>query len=257
MREDKSTLAGRIAPLLVAVAALAVWWAMCALHLLPHSIFPTPRDVVLGFGEELRMGRLFNDLIASLFRFVLGFGLAVLFGVPFGLWLGSSPGARRALMPAINFFRSLSPVAWIGFAALWFGIGDKPAIFLIFLSVFFPLAVAVGAAVSTIPAVYFRVAGDYGMQGRELLGRVVLPAILPQLITTLRVGAGVAWVVLVAAEMLAGREGLGWAIWDDRNGLRQDLLVVHMIVIGLIGVFTDRLLMRLTQIPSVRWGYEH
>src|SRR5579862_159886 len=256
MSNDKLTPASRVAPFLVAAAALLLWQALCTLHLLPHAMFPTPHDVVLGFEEEIRAGRLFNDLIASLWRVAIGFGLAVLLAVPFGLWIGSSMRARQALMPAINFMRSLSPIAWLGFAVVWFGLGDRPAIFLIFLSVFFPLAVTVGSAVATIPAVYFRVARDYGIEGRELLARVVLPAIMPQLITALRVAIGVSWVVLVAAEMVAGRDGLGYAIQDDRNGLRQDLLVVHMIVIGLVGIVLDRLLLRLTRVPSVRWGYE-
>ncbi|HYG79649.1 MAG TPA: ABC transporter permease subunit, partial [Pyrinomonadaceae bacterium] len=89
-----------------------------------------------------------------------------------------------------------------------------------------------------------------------LLTRVTLPGIAPQVITTLRVAAGLAWLVVVAAEMIAGQDGLGFAIWDSRNGLRVDLLVVNMIVIGLIGVVIDRLLLQLTKIPSIRWGYE-
>jgi NitT/TauT family transport system permease protein len=84
----------------------------------------------------------------------------------------------------------------------------------------------------------------------------MLPAIAPQVITTLRVTAGLAWLVVVAAEMIAGRDGLGFAIWDARNGLRMDLLIAGMIVIGIIGVAIDRLLVRLMNIPSVRWGYE-
>lgn len=256
MPENKPTLASRITPFLVAGAALLLWQVLCTLRLLPHAMFPTPHDVFLGFGEEIRMGRLHNDLIVSLWRVAVGFGLAVLLAVPSGLWIGSSALARQALMPAINFMRSLSPIAWVGFAVVWFGIGDRPAIFLIFLSVFFPLTVTVGSAVATIPRVYFRVARDYGIEGMELLARVVLPAIMPQLITALRVTIGVSWVVLVAAEMVAGRDGLGYAIQDDRNGLRQDLLVVHMIVIGLVGIVLDRLLLRLTRVPSVRWGYD-
>jgi NitT/TauT family transport system permease protein len=256
MPEHRLTIGSRLAPFLVAGAALLLWQMLCTLHVLSHAMFPTPHDVWLGVGEELRAGRLFNDLIASLWRVAIGFGLAVLLSVPFGLWIGSSARARQALMPAINFMRSLSPIAWVGFAVVWFGIGDKPAIFLIFLSVFFPLAVTVGSAVATIPAVYYRVARDYGIEGRELLARVVLPAIMPQLITALRVTIGVSWVVLVAAEMVAGHDGLGYAIQDDRNALRQDLLVVHMIVIGLVGIVLDRLLLRLTRVPSVRWGYE-
>jgi NitT/TauT family transport system permease protein len=160
------------------------------------------------------------------------------------------------MLPAINFFRNLSPLAWIPFAILWFGIGDKPAIFLIFMASFFPIVLATISAVASIPNVYFRVARDYGIEGFELLIQVTLPAISPQVITTLRVTAGLSWLVVVAAEMIAGRDGLGFAIWDARNGLRMDLLVVGMIAIGIIGVVIDRLLVQLMKIDSVRWGYE-
>ena len=220
------------------------------------SALPTPFAVASAFGEEVRNGRLLTDLITSLFRVGCGFGLAVLLGIPIGLWLGQNELARTALLPVINFFRNLSPLAWIPFAILWFGVGDASPIFLIFLSVFFPAVLATMAAVANIPVVYSRVANDYGLTGVEKLVSVTLPAIMPQVITTLRVAAGVAWLVVVAAEMIAGRDGLGFAVMDSRNGLRTDLLVVAMIVIGCIGVVIDRVLMQLTKIQSVRWGYE-
>jgi NitT/TauT family transport system permease protein len=100
------------------------------------------------------------------------------------------------------------------------------------------------------------VAESYGLRGFEKLVEVTMPAIMPQVITMLRVTAGVCWLVVVAAEMIAGRDGLGFAVMDSRNGLRMDFLVAEMIVIGLIGVVLDRVLERLSRIPSVRWGYE-
>jgi NitT/TauT family transport system permease protein len=115
---------------------------------------------------------------------------------------------------------------------------------------------ATAAAVANIPAIYFRVGHDYGFSSLEMLTRVTLPAIMPQIITSLRVTAGLSWVVVVAAEMIAGRDGLGFLIWDGRNALRPDLVAVGMIVIGIIGVVLDRLLVQLTRVPSVRWGYE-
>lgn len=241
---------------MVLLLAVAVWAALSLLRVFPGSVFPSPLAVALGFGEELRSGRLLNDLVASLFRVTTGFALAVALGLPLGLWLGQGARARLALLPAVNFFRNLSPLAWIPFAILWFGIGDLPAIFLIFMASFFPIVLATVAAVASIPTVYFRVAQDYGFRGAELLTQVTLPAIAPQVITALRVTAGLAWVVVVAAEMIAGRDGLGFAIWDARNGLRMDLLVSGMIVIGVIGVLIDRLLVQLMRLPSVRWGYE-
>ncbi|MDQ3812442.1 MAG: ABC transporter permease [Armatimonadota bacterium] len=243
-------------PATVVAVAIAVWWLLSARGIFPPSQFPSPQEVAQGFGEEWRMGRLVNDIKASLLRVTVGFSLAVAGGVPLGLWLGHNALARAAFLPAINFFRSLSPLAWIGFAILWFGIGTKSAVFLVFMATFFPLVLATSAAVAQIPAVHFRVAQDYGLKGIAMLTKVTLPAILPQLITALRVTAGLAWVVLVAAELAGAQEGLGFAIHDARNGLRPDLLVVAMIIIGAIGVMLDRLLMLLTRIPSVRWGYD-
>jgi NitT/TauT family transport system permease protein len=240
----------------VFAGGVALWALLAALRLYPESAFPSPQAVVVGFGQEIGSGRLFDDLVASLFRVTAGFLLAVVLSVPFGLWLGHHVHARAAFLPAVNFFRNLSPLAWIPFAVLWFGIGDPPAIFLIFLATFFPMALAVSAAVANIPAVYFQVAREYGLHGVRLLAGVTLPAIMPQFITALRVTAGVAWLVVVAAEMISGRDGLGFAIWDSRNGLRTDLTVCEMIVIGLIGVGIDRLLVQLTRLPGVRWGYE-
>ncbi|HEX8708160.1 MAG TPA: ABC transporter permease [Pyrinomonadaceae bacterium] len=256
MKEEKLPAKARLLPLLVLLLALALWGSLSLAGVFPESAFPSPLTVARGFGEELRTGRLFDDLIASIFRVGAGFALAVMLGIPLGLILGDRAQARTALLPTVNFFRNLSPLAWIPFAILWFGIGDLPAIFLIFMASFFPIVLATIAAVASIPAVYFRVARNYGYRGAELLTQVTLPAIAPQVITSLRVTAGLAWVVVVAAEMIAGRDGLGFAIWDARNGLRMDLLVVDMVVIGFIGVGIDRLLLQLTKIPSIRWGYE-
>jgi NitT/TauT family transport system permease protein len=256
MKEEQLPSKTRLLPILVLILIVAFWWMLSAVGIYPESAFPSPQAVARGFGEEFKAGRLFDDLIASLFRVMTGFALAVALGIPLGLILGHRARARAALLPTVNFFRNLSPLAWIPFAILWFGIGDRPAIFLIFMASFFPLMLATIAAVSSIPAVFFRVAQNYGYRGAELLTMVTLPAIVPQIITALRITAGLAWVVVVAAEMIAGQDGLGFAIWDSRNGLRVDLLVVNMIVIGLIGVVIDRLLLQLTKIPSIRWGYE-
>lgn len=238
------------------VALVALWALLAGARLFPESLFPSPLAVARGLALEVTSGRLWDDVVASLFRVMTGFLLSVVLGVPCGLLLGRSLWAREAFLPLVNFFRSLSPLAWIPFAILWLGIGDPPAIFLIFMAAFFPVVLSTAAAVASIPSVYFRVARDLGLAGGELLWQVTLPAIAPQVITTLRVTAGLSWLVVVAAEMIAGRDGLGFAVWDARNGLRIDLLAANMVVIGLIGVALDRVLVGLTRIPSVRWGYE-
>ena len=146
--------------------------------------------VLHAFGEEIRNGRMLNDLSTSLVSRDLGFLIAVVSGIPMGLWMGHKLAARAAFLPMLNFFRNLSPLAWMPFAILWFGVGDSAAIFLIFLSAFFPVVLATMAAVANIPAVYFRVAETYGLRGFEKLIQVTLPAIMPQVITMLRVTAG-------------------------------------------------------------------
>ncbi|HET7695382.1 MAG TPA: ABC transporter permease [Vicinamibacterales bacterium] len=243
-------------PVVAPLALVVVWAGVAWAQVFPPSLFPHPWDVARGVWFELSSGRLVIDAVASLFRVSAGFMLAVLLGVPAGLLLGHSARARAAFLPLVNFFRSLSPLAWIPFAILWLGIGDAPAIFLIFMAAFFPIVLSTAAAVANIPSVFFRVARDLGIDGPALLTGVTLPAIAPQVITALRVAAGLSWLVVVAAEMIAGRDGLGFAVWDARNGLRIDLLAAAMLAIGVIGAALDRLLMQLTRIPSVRWGYE-
>ena len=251
-----STIRSVALPLAVVVAMMVIWTLIWRSGIFHESAFPAPFAVLRAFRDEIRSGQLFTDLITSLFRVSCGFALAVVAGIPAGLWMGHKEPMRTAFLPVVNFFRNLSPLAWIPFAILWFGVGDASPIFLIFLSAFFPVVLSTMAAAANVPTIYSRVAKDFGMTDSEKLVRVTLLAIMPQVVTTLRVTAGVCWLVVVAAEMIAGRDGLGFAVMDSRNGLRTDILVVEMIVIGLVGVGIDRALVQLTKVPSIRWGYE-
>ena len=148
--ETKEPRGGPLPALIVVLAAGLVWFALSYFQIFPSSSFPSPADVGRGFVEKVRSGTLLDDIVASLFRVTSGFVLAVGLGLPVGLWLGLRARVRRALLPAVNFFRSLSPLAWIPFAILWFGIGDVPSIFLIFMTAFFPMVLATSAAVASI-----------------------------------------------------------------------------------------------------------
>jgi NitT/TauT family transport system permease protein len=245
-----------ILPIVVLFCLLLIWYLISWLNLFPGYTLPSPAAVIKSFREEVLAGRLLNDIIASLWRVAVGFVISAVMGIPVGLWLGQHVRARQAFLPMLNFFRFLSPLAWIPFAILWFHIGDRPAFFLIFMATFFPLVLATMAAVANIPSIYFRVAQDYHYKGIELLSKVTFPAVLPQVITALRVSYGIAWVVIVAAEMVGCQDGLGYGIWEARNGLRLDSAVCYMIIIGLLGMGIDRLLAQLTKLPNVRWGYE-
>jgi NitT/TauT family transport system permease protein len=241
-------------PLLTGLVLLALWWIPSALGRFPPGTVPSPTEVASAFATEIASGRLLDDIIASLYRVAWGYTTAVLCAVPLGLVVGRHAGTRAALMPWINFFRSLSPIVWIPFAILWFGVGDAPAIFILFLATFFQIVLATAAAAAAVPRVYYRVAEDLGLRPREVLFQITLPAILPQLVTALRVAIGVAWMVVVVAEMIAGPNGLGYLIIDARNGLRWDLVVCGMITIGTIGLSLDIAFSRLARIPSLRWG---
>lgn len=245
-----------VLPLLCGGILLAAWWGASAAGMFPTGTVPSPPEVGHAFVGEIKNGRLLDDVIASLYRVAWGFVSAVVAAVPLGLVIGRHATTKAALMPWINFFRSLSPIAWIPFAVIWFGIGDPPAIFIIFLATFFQVVLATAAAAASVPKVYYRVAEELGLRGHHILFQITLPAILPQLVTALRVAIGVAWMVVVAAEMIAVRSGLGFLIVDARNGLRMDLVVCGMITIGAIGIGLDILFSRLARIPSLRWGFD-
>jgi NitT/TauT family transport system permease protein len=252
----KQSVRSILLPVIMLFSFLLLWYFISYINLFPGYTLPSPVAVFNSFREEIQAGRLVNDIIASLWRVAVGFVISAALGIPAGLWLGQHAHARQAFVPMLNFFRFLSPLAWIPFAILWFHIGDKPAFFLIFMATFFPLVLATMSAVATIPSIYFRVARDYDYKGLELLTKVTFPAVLPQVITALRVSYGIAWVVIVAAEMVGCQDGLGYGIWEARNGLRLDSAVCYMIIIGLLGMGIDRLLAQLTKLPNVRWGYE-
>lgn len=238
----------------VALALLAVWQLTCAI--VGETAFPTPLETVLAYGELVQDGRIWGDVVASLFRVTWGFLLATAIGVPVGLVAGWSTRTFNALNPVVQGLRPISPIAWIPIAILWFGIGDGAGIYLILLAAFFPIATGTMAAVRNISLVHQRSALNFGLRGVELFRHVVLPAALPQIITSLRIALGVAWLVIVAAEMVGMDSGLGYLINDARNaGSRYDLVVATMIVIGAIGILLDFLIRRLERFDEVRWGY--
>src|SRR6186713_2385040 len=248
---------GQALPSIVVIAVLiAAWWL--AVNLTQSVIFPTPKAVVLGTLELARDGTLWEHIGASLMRVGVGFGIAVLFAIPLGLWMGWVRGAFVTLNPLFQILRPISPIAWIPLAILWFGVGNASPIYLIFIASVFPMIVQTAAAVHTIEKRYLRAADNFGVSRRKLFLQVVFPAALPQIIVGMRIGLGVAWLVVVAAEMIALRSGLGYLIIDSRNaGNRYDLVIAGMIIIGLIGLALDGIMRLLEGMKSVRWRYVH
>jgi NitT/TauT family transport system permease protein len=247
----------QILPAATVIAILiALWWLVVVVT---HSaIFPTPWQVVTGTLELARDGTLWSDIGASLMRVGAGFLLAVSIAVPLGLWMGWIKGAFSTLNPIFQILRPISPIAWIPIAILWFGVGDASPIFLIFMSSVFPMVVQTTAGVHTIERRYLRAAENFGVSRYTLFSRVIIPAVLPQIIVGMRIGLGVAWLVVVAAEMIALRSGLGYLIIDSRNaGNRYDLVIGGMVIIGLIGLSLDGAMRLMEGLRLVKWRYAH
>jgi NitT/TauT family transport system permease protein len=236
------------------IAVLIVCWQLATRS---HTgIVPGPWAVLRAIGQLAAKGLLLRYVVASLFRVTWGFLLAVLTGIPLGLLLGWHRRAAMALNPIIQIFRPISPLAWIPIAVLWFGVTDLAAIYLIFLASFLPLTVSAMNAVRNIDEVHVRAARNFGLTQNQIVWRVLYPAVMPQLIISLRIALGIAWLVVVAAEMIAVNSGLGFLIIDSRNaGNRYDLVVAGMVIIGVIGLALDTALRRLERLKAVRWGY--
>jgi len=241
-------------PLTLVAAVLTVWWAVVVKT--ESAIFPTPLQVVTGTVELAQDGTLWQHIGSSLFRVGTGFSFAVVLAVPLGLWMGWVNSVYGTLNPLFQLLRPISPIAWIPIAILWFGVGEVSPIFIIFIASTFPMIVQTAAGVHTIEHRYVRAGRNFGVSRYRLFRQVVIPAVLPQVIVGMRVGIGVAWLVVVAAEMIALRSGLGYLIMDSRNaGNRYDLVIAAMIIIGAIGLLLDGAMRLLEKLKSVRWCY--
>lgn len=264
-RKLRDPLPKLLLPLSSAILFLCFWQVFAELERyevkLPDGttrvveIFPTPWATLTGMHRPIVDGTLFRYAVASVYRVAVGFTIAAGIGIPLGLWAGWYSRGYQALNPLVQAMRPISPIAWIPVAVLWFGVKDSAAIFLIALSSFFPIVTGTMTAVQTIPLVYVRSAKNFGLGGFDLFRFVVLPACMPQIVTSLRMALGIAWLVIVAAEMIAVDSGLGYLIMDARNSNYYDRVVGSMITIGLIGIGLDLLMRRLETIDEVRWGF--
>lgn len=244
----------RLRPVAFIIFLLIAW--QLAIGLSPVHILPGPWDVVLGLVDLGQTGLLLKYIVASLFRVTWGFVLAVITAIPIGLTIGWYRRAELAFNPLVQILRPISPLAWIPIAILWFGVGDMASIFLIFLGCFFPLVLTAINAVQSVPAVFVNAARNFGLSQAAIVYRVLYPAVLPQLLVGLRITLGVAWLVVVAAEMIAVNSGLGFLIVDARNaGNRYDLVVAGMLVIGVIGLLLDNGMRSIGRQKSFHWSY--
>lgn len=226
---------------IAAALVLAGAWQL-AVMATGATIFPSPGAVARGLGELAGRGILWSYIGDSLVRVVSGYLAAALLGIPFGMALGWFPTLGRIVNPIIQLLRPISPLAWMPLAVIWFGVSNTAPIFLIFLAAFFPIVVASMNAVHNIPPMYLQAGRNFGLSTPRLMAKVIVPATFPPILVSLRIAFGIAWLVLVAAEMIAVDSGLGYLIIDARNaGKRYDLVVGGMLLIGIVGLLIDAL----------------
>lgn len=223
-------------------AVMAAAWQFVSTAVLDAStatLLPPPSAIVVGAWELIETGELFRHLRDSLKREMVAFVFA-LTAVPLGIAMGWSRMVNEQLDVLVEVLRPIPPLAWIPLSILWFGIGDTQNQFIIFLGMFFPILLNTIAGVKNIEPNLIHAARCLGASEVKVLWRVVLRACLPSIITGVRVGLGVGWMALVAAELVGANSGLGFLINDARTLLRTDYVIVGMVTIGVVGLLIDR-----------------
>lgn len=245
------------------VKLVARHWLLLALILLWEYIststpslalqLPPPSEIFSATLELLKKGQLQTDVAASLSRVAKALLAALLVGVPLGSLLGGSRKFAWSFEPVVNFFRPIPPLAWIPLSILWFGIGDLQNEFIIFLAAVFPILINTMEGVRDAERQLIRAARTLGATRPVIALTVTLPAALPQMFLGLRVGTGIAWMALVAGELVAATSGLGYLINLGRYLFRSDYVIVGMVAIGLIGLMLDGAIRVIQRIVMPWW----
>lgn len=245
-------------------ACLLIIWQLAVFFGNFNSVlFPGPRKVLEAFGELCTAGlrgsssgiTLFGHIQASMVRFLIGYFTSAVLGVLFGLLLGWFSAAFAYVNPVIQLIRPIAPVAWLPFIVLWVGIGEVPAIAIIFIAGFFPILLSTITAVNNMDGVYLKVAGNFKLTQLETLVKIVFPAIFPQIANSLHLALSTCWIFLVSGEMVGAQTGLGFLVMDAKNCIRADALLAVMITIGLLGLALDFLIGLFEKWVVQIWGF--
>lgn len=251
----------RIERAIVPVLLLVGWELFSRSGILPRALLPAPSQVLVAWADwvfatdgntQSYSGHWAMDTAASATRVFSGFALATLLGVGLGMAIGWSRTVEKLIEPVLQVLRPVPPVSWIPLAIIWFGIADKPAIFLVFLGSFFPVLLSTIHGVKTVDRNLLRAGAMAGGTPRKLLRHIVFPAALPSIFSGLRIAIGSAWMLTVTAEMVAVKSGVGYVLWDSYYFLRYDLVIAAMASIGLLGFLSDFAIKRVAA-HVLRW----
>jgi nitrate/nitrite transport system permease protein len=234
-----------VLPILGFLGVIAVWWVVASFN---HDVMPTPPEALIANSDfilhpfyrrgpgDLGIGWL---LLASLRRVLIGFLLGALVAIPIGFLIGMSKKAMMALNPVIQIFKPVSPLAWLPISLAIFNLADPSALFVIFITSLWATIINTALGVASVPKDYLEVSQVLEMPRWRQMLKVILPASLPYIFTGLRISLGVAWLVIVAVEMLTGGIGIGFFVWDEWSRLNLSSVFLAVFVIGLTGLFLD------------------
>lgn len=242
------------ATILALIMLVVVWQAVVRIGNYEESLFPSPLRVGKGIVELATNGVLLADLRVSMLRFAAGYLSASVIGIALGLALGRVRLLWDLADPIVQVLRPVSPIAWSPFIVLWFGIGNIPAIVIIFLAAFFPVLLSTVKAVRSVDATYLKVAQNFELRPVRLMTRIVFPSAFPQIAHGLHLAIGTSWIFLVSGEMVGSQSGLGFLIVDSRNLLRLDLVMAGIVLIGVFGLLLDRAVGLLERWVGKQWG---
>jgi NitT/TauT family transport system permease protein len=209
-----------------------------------------------GIYSDAFSGTILTHLLASMGRVYGGFFLAVAIGIPLGLAIGKIPIFRKLLDPTLSLLRPIPVTAWLPLSMVFFGLGPRSAVFLVFLGAFYPILLNTIFGVRSVDGKLFEAANMLGCDGAKMFRQVVLPAALPSIFTGLRLGHGFAWILIVVGEMTGVPTGLGSVIMDGRTLSRTDLVITGMIIIGVAGFVCDRLIVGINN-KVLAWSPQH
>jgi taurine transport system permease protein len=257
----RRSLSTRWISLLTLVALVVIWWAVTATGMIEPLFLPPPSAVLQKGWLLVTSGymdsTLWQHLGASLSRIGLGLGFAVLTAVPVGIAIGANRIARGVLDPLIEFYRPIPPLSYLPLIVIWCGIGELSKVLLIYLAIFAPIAIATATGVRTVDPAKLRAAQSLGATRAQLIRHVILPSALPDILTGVRIGLGVGWSTLVAAELIAATSGLGFMVQSAAQFLVTDVVVLGILVIALIA-FAMEMGLRALQRKLVPWhGQAH
>lgn len=233
--------------LILPVLLLLLWQWLFAIGFIKPVTLPPPAKVIRSFAELIGNGQLLKHIGVSILRVMEGFGLAAAAGLVLGVGIGLSQSLDRLTNFMIQLIKPIPPIAWIPLAILWFGIGEASKIYIIFLGAFFPVLVNVLDGIRQTDNKFIELGKVLEVSRKKFIRQIVIPGALPSVMTGLRVGLGVAWMCVVAAELIAATQGIGYLINDARQLSQPDVVLVGMITIGIIGKLMDDLLKKVEQ----------